>query len=740
VIEARLPDGTALQFPDGTADSVIDGAVSGHVASQPATGQGEYGYAPAPPEAPSPPSEPVAPKTQAEVATQPGGDTELGSGVGATIGPETQAAAGRVVGAVEQSYRDTPAILTPKAQQAVEEGGPIGRYIVSPTAKIAGGALGAVNALGAGLSAGVGELTNALGVPALGRDLNMAAQVAPAAGMEALSLPRVPAAATPVVEAPVERPPGPAQTSEVYPVPTPTPITPPSVGPAFVPPGAGVPTLPRILDLIRKDDQTAANKPSMIPPNTSTSVTGDVTPITQPAPDTPPAPRVVPPVGELQYPPGTTPSETTAASNVNEPPASVTPPVGNDHGPWLAGLQNDLQEVLQQNGRTSLGAAATPEAEATMSPAMVKSNRRMAELNEVMSPPQRGEDLTTYVAGSEPSLAERSGDPLVSQRELVLRDRDPTPYTQRDDANSLARVNQFDDMSGSGPQLTSLQERQAAAAQADTQRIMQTAQPADLQPAADYYNQQISNPRNAENPDLVNTLSKLRDSLYDANGQMKTDPQSVWGMHDNITNLMDKAKDPLNASKAEKYSFTQLQGAKKVLDGVMNTATNGQFQTYLDNQANFFKQRNGMKVLQDFRPGLVNPKTGGIYADRFHRWVTDLAIRRGNPGVDPAMDLPDATMRGLIDIDNDLKRSSNIYLGKAHGSPTNLFGEVAKAAGLAGAHSLAAHVAGPVGNFVLHQTLPIVSNMRMNRLTRMHLAPPPGGFRPNPMIGPLGAP
>ena len=48
MIQAQLPDGTALQFPEGTADSVIDQAVSEHIKT--AAPQGALGYAYAPPE------------------------------------------------------------------------------------------------------------------------------------------------------------------------------------------------------------------------------------------------------------------------------------------------------------------------------------------------------------------------------------------------------------------------------------------------------------------------------------------------------------------------------------------------------------------------------------------------------------------------------------------------------------------------------------------------------------------
>jgi hypothetical protein len=110
VIEARTPDGAVHQFPDGTPDAVIDGAIKDHLAT-PAAGAGEYGFAAAPPEETKPPP--------AEMPPMPG-DYEQGAGVGATVGPATQEAAGRIVGAAEQGYRDTQPILTPAAQKAVE--------------------------------------------------------------------------------------------------------------------------------------------------------------------------------------------------------------------------------------------------------------------------------------------------------------------------------------------------------------------------------------------------------------------------------------------------------------------------------------------------------------------------------------------------------------------------------------------------------------------------------------------
>ena len=85
----------------------------------------------------------------------------------------------RIGEAAAGAYRETPPILTPEGERAVEQGalGPlIGHYLSNPLYKIAGGAMAAGNAL----FAGAGQLaTEATGSPALGRDVTMGLPLLP---------------------------------------------------------------------------------------------------------------------------------------------------------------------------------------------------------------------------------------------------------------------------------------------------------------------------------------------------------------------------------------------------------------------------------------------------------------------------------------------------------------------------------------------------------------------------------
>ena len=105
-------------------------------------------------------------------------------------------------------------------------------------------------------------------------------------------------------------------------------------------------------------------------------------------------------------------------------------------------------------------------------------------------------------------------------------------------------------------------------------------------------------------------------------------------------------------------------------------------------------------------------------------------MRRGRPGIDPAMDIPDDVMGKLMDINDDLKRAGRIDLGQPRGSQTNLFFALANGLGIAGAHSLVhAMGGGPFANVLLQRGIEGVQSrmagMRLNRLARESLNYPP---------------
>ena len=115
-----------------------------------------------------------------------------------------QAATDAFLNAPSQGERPgNMSVLTPEAQQAVNTTfGWSGRNVINPLATGLGYGIGALAAGGAAAGATVGELATAAGVPALGRDVNIAAQTVPAT-MDVTAASAV--ANRPRIEAPVPR-------------------------------------------------------------------------------------------------------------------------------------------------------------------------------------------------------------------------------------------------------------------------------------------------------------------------------------------------------------------------------------------------------------------------------------------------------------------------------------------------------------------------------------------------------
>lgn len=380
----------------------------------------------------------------------------------------------------------------------------------------------------------------------------------------------------------------------------------------------------------------------------------------------------------------------------------------------------------------SVGAAAsrdmTHPAAANISTADMQANRRVAEMNEILAPPEAG-DTTIHVPGSFPTLAESSGDPAISQYENLLRQRNPGEFIgegKRLTENNKARIDAYDANTIPDTTLNTMRDARASRFEAASTDILPNASLVDLTPTMDWVDGQLSNPRIRENDAVRSVLENFRDRLIDEDGSLKTDPSAAWGIHDNLQNQLAKAKDPLNMTGAEKFAQSHILQAKALVDQALNVATDNRFQAALDGYAQDSKAINAGVLLNDFRSKLTN-MNGELQAANFHRFVTNLAKERGNPGIDPAMDISDEAMRSLINIDKDLKRAGLIKLGAAAGSPTNLLGALAESAGLDAAHSALRAI--PVAGPLLSTGQKYLAQRKILSDTARHLAPPDGGYR-----------
>ncbi len=407
------------------------------------------------------------------------------------------------------------------------------------------------------------------------------------------------------------------------------------------------------------------------------------------------------------------------APDANVPTSGVAPGMGG------AAVNDHLAAPPVGTSPRSAGAAATPAELAAISPKKAAAYRHTAEMDAILAQAPRGLDTTTYVPGSVPTKAEYSGDPAVSQAEIALRERNPNAFQPRLDANMAARVKSYEDMAGTKPQIVMAENARDIQAQANLDSAFGNKKPVDATPVIDTIQSILKDPQSGESDAVRAFVAPVMKQLYNADGTLKTDPQRLYGVRQNIVQMLNK--NSASHDSTVMNAKRELLSVRDSLDSVIEQGAPG-YKKYLQDYTAASQPINAMELLQEFRPSLTNSK-GEIMADRYDRFLKNLAEARASGGIDPSLSIPDETMQKLIDINRDMKRAGNINLGKAYGSPTNLRGEVAKGMGLAGAHIAAFTAGGPFGNMLLKGAtdygVPFFKGRKLSRLSQQHLAEPP---------------
>lgn len=674
-MQAQSADGVIHDFPDGTNIAVIDRVMKSYAADggkQAAT---------------------ATPSTDT-----PSADAYAGTGAEGMKADEPSP----IATAATEAAKSTEPLQTPYARDLINKMGPIGQQIVNPALDVGTGVVGAAHAGMAGLSEAAMQLLGAKG----GRDALALLASAPMAAGERMS---------PHPESTAVPPPRPQYVSE-----------------RVAPDVSQLDTRNAMQALIQHDvgenppplpdrgvaNQSIADIGKAQDIDTAIAAAGKAAQAS-PAPYTPVTATQVAARDGIGI-------DAAFARARDENAAATTGPVPEEPPPIPPLVAAEVP------GPESAGAAASREGTAPgvadISTSDMKANRRRAEMDELVAPPEAN-NTTIHVPGSFPTLAERSGDPNLSQYENLLRERVPQAFVGEGKIlteNNKARVNEYDNNTIPDPTLNTMRSKRNAQWVADSDAILPTAKPIDFNPAFDWVQGQLSNPRIQENDAVRSVLEDFRDRLADDNGDLKTDPAAAWGIHDNLQNQLSEAKDPLKQSSAAKFAESQVLQAKRLVDAALNVATDNRFQTALDNYAEASKAINAGVIFNDFRPKLTN-MTGEIQAQRFHQFVVNLAKERGDPGIDPTMDISDAGMRSMLNIDADLKRAKLIKLGAPSGSQTNLLGALAESAGMDAAHAIVGKI--PLAGGALVAGQKYFAQRKLIADAGKHIAPPEGGYR-----------
>jgi hypothetical protein len=413
----------------------------------------------------------------------------------------------RVVQAGVKGYQDTSPVFTPQMQAIVDQG-PVGRFVTNPLMHALGAIPAAANALGSAGAQAVVEGANAAGQPALGRDINMLAQVAPMAhfgtGVPAVEGVRGVQAA----------PPSPRFVQEYYRegLPSnPLAAAPAPAAPAFIPPeNALLPPRP-------------PEAPAFVPPGTSAWPGGQP----EPAPAAPGAPEEV--GGPSPGMGGPTPQAAGAAPS-SSAEAAMTP-----------------DQVLAYR--------STAEGRKLLEPQQPGIQDRSAYVPGV-NPNEAEIEQTVNAARELKSLGMTAPDVSQQMREIA-------------DRNNDTRGQHFAQLAGSPVDVLNAEAARDAKAQTDLNLAWRSAGPADAQPVIDAA-QQIKASPDGRRPAVRNVVDAVTQELYGPDGNLITDPEQLYGVRKHIDDLLSeegKAKNPLSVR-----ATANLLELKGTLDGVITQA------------------------------------------------------------------------------------------------------------------------------------------------------------------------
>jgi hypothetical protein len=519
--------------------------------------------------------------------------------------PAGQGALGRIGEAALKGAREGP-LVTPYGLQTLEAGGPAGRYIYSPLLQAANPWVGA---LAGGLGQAAYEAGNVVGGPRLGRDLYAINQLMPAvSGMPGI-------------------------------------IT-PSGGPV----SAGT--------IIR--NTLAPWEDTRMPLTLERS-----------------GPRI------------------TRSDNVDSFLSRQTPEVvaemaktNPDAAAWLAERQGaaERQALAEGAGTTaegpaagtagpqSVGAAAsregTPAFELELTPKEIEAYRATAEGSKLIEPQQPSfADHKEYIPGvtiSEPEAMQtaeaartfkdlKAKDPELADKEQVAADANNTKYT-----------NHFDNLAGSPRTLQLAEQARDEPAAAAREQLWANQKPTDPTPVVDAANQILAGGEGRRSG-IRNAVNAATKELYDADGNLVTEPRILYGVRQHITDMLE-AKD-ITGQKVNAVAIGQLTRLKQVLDGVIENGAPG-FGDYLRNFAEASRKIDEMRALQGYRTSLFDSH-GIMQPARVQKMMKDIVDARAARSLEPEQSFTPETMQDLWNLRDSLRRKAAAErLAKAPGSDT----------------------------------------------------------------------
>lgn len=281
-------------------------------------------------------------------------------------------------------------------------------------------------------------------------------------------------------------------------------------------------------------------------------------------------------------------------------------------------------------------------------------------------------NTTQFVNGSEPTMAEATGNPGIAQLQDTLQNYHSTPYSNRQEANKLARNNVFEDVAGTPQDREAAELQRATMAEAALgnpdkgipSQIFMPGQVADVAPVHAKIDEILASPTGME-PSVVKGMAVAKKILQ---GTRDTPPTGPETLYHSIRKGLDYLEKGNNGEAPEaKNAAKQIRKVKQELDKVIEAAAPG----YTKYQKDFASASGPIDAMEWLQGLNIKDQEGNITLSKVQSQLRNINKIKGTTGLSKAKHLTTTQIATLENIRDDLLREKNLYKGKAYGSQTH---------------------------------------------------------------------
>lgn len=271
----------------------------------------------------------------------------------------------------------------------------------------------------------------------------------------------------------------------------------------------------------------------------------------------------------------------------------------------------------------------------------------------------------TFIQGSEPTLAQATGNPGVAGLERGLRN-DPrfvNQFIEGDQANAAARLNALGNEAGDAGTVMAATGARDAQAATSLQNVFAEAQPANPAPALEVIDSILQGP-SGQRTSVSSSLQRVK-RILEPNQDGTLDPEFLYNSaRKEIGDLLDSRAASSNPAGLQ--AARELITVRDALDDVIESSAPG-FKSYLSDYAQQSQPINAQQFLQNLK---LTDSQGNITLQKVQTALNSIKRQRSANGANDAKALSDSNISTLEAIRDDLLRASQTGAGRATGSNT----------------------------------------------------------------------